>query len=121
MRSVHAGAMARGGGTDDSLKGNPMVTDLANDPAPPGGAVVTISAAAFKRWMTACGYDKGPGDNPNQEVYYLKTAESFKTETKDIKPNWHITAMTTLRNGGDCVNFHFKIEIAKETSHYWHY
>ncbi len=96
------------------------MTDLQNDAAPPGGAVVTISAAAFKKWMVECGFEAGTG-NPNQEVYFTYKAPKVTIQNTEVTPNWHITAMTSHRDGGDCVNFHFKIEMGKAASHYWHY
>jgi hypothetical protein len=96
------------------------LTDLDNPAAPGGSTLVTVSAAAFKLWMTRCGFTEGTG-NPHQEVFFIQSRPTVTIGTKVVTPNWHITAMTTLRNGGDCINFHFKVEIGKAASHYWHY
>lgn len=94
-----------------------MSIDLKNNPAPGGSALVTVTAAAFKKWMKRCGYQAGDA-NVNQEVFFIYP----KTISPGVTPsNWHITAMTTLRDGGDCRNYHFKLEFGKECSHYWHY
>lgn len=94
--------------------------DLNNPPAPVGGALVTITAEAFRHWMGRCGFAAGAA-NVNQEVYFIYTSDISVVNGRKIQPNWHITAMTTYRNGGDCINFHFKVEIGKAASHYWHY
>ena len=98
----------------------PWIDLLDQDDLPAVGQQVTLSADVFKRWMKKCGYKEATA-NPNQEVFFVSTGTPFEADGKKITPNWHITAMTTLRNGGDCRNFHFKIEVAKEKSHYWHY
>lgn len=96
------------------------MTDLTNNAAPQNSALVTLTAEAFKYWMTQAGFEEGNA-NVNQEVFFLYKGTTYTEENKQITPNWHLTAMTTQRDGGDCRNFHFKIEIAKAASHYWHY
>ncbi len=98
----------------------PWIDLLDQEDLPAAGEPVTASAKVFKRWMAKCGYTEATA-NPNQEVFFVATGTPIEAEGKKITPNWHITAMTTLRDGGDCRNFHFKIEVAKEKSHYWHY
>ena len=97
------------------------LTDLNESPPPAGSTLVTITAAAFIIWMKACGYKKGD-ENPNQEVFFIQRLPNIKIrEEKEYTPNWHITAMLVHRQGGNCRNFHFKVEMGKAAAHYWHY
>lgn len=96
------------------------LTDLDNSLAPAGSTLVTISAVAFCNWMKKCRYTEGIG-NPGQEVFFIKKLSSISVNGKQYEPNWHITAMLAHRVGGNCQNFHFKVEMAKASSHYWHY
>lgn len=97
-----------------------QITDLDNPIAPGGGALVTISVAAFMKWMSGCHFQRATA-NVNQEVYFIHQGSPRMIGNALVTPNWHITAMTTFRVGGDCRNFHFKVEIGKAASHYWHY
>jgi hypothetical protein len=97
------------------------LTDLDNAVAPPGSTLVTITASAFITWMTACRYEKG-AESVFQEVFFIKKFTPIRLgEDVQYTPNWHITAMLVYRSGGDCRNFHFKVEMGKSASHYWHY
>lgn len=97
-----------------------QLTDLDNPVAPGGSTKITISVDAFKRWMRQSGFIEAMA-NVNQEVFFIHQGPSRMIDNQLVTPNWHITAMTTQRSGGDCRNFHFKIEIGKAASHYWHY
>ena len=98
-----------------------MRFNLLTADAPVGTNLVTVSAAAFKKWMgSVCKFEKTTFDNPSQEVYYINKSTIIIGESSSIA-NCHITAMLTGRSGGDCRNFHFKIEFGKSNQHYWHY
>lgn len=97
-----------------------QLTDLDNPTAPPGGQKVDISVKAFMAWMNACHLQRGTA-NAMQEVYFIHKGSPRKIGYGLVTPNWHITAMTQYRSGGDVRNFHFKVEIGKSASHYWHY
>lgn len=97
-----------------------MLTDLDCPQAPVNGTQVTISRDAFVRWMRECEYPAGNA-SPFQEVHFIWRGATVLVDDRAVTPNWHVTAMTTFRNGGNCRNFHFKIEVAKAASHYWHY
>lgn len=98
-----------------------MCTDIGNNPAPAGATQATISPKLFKRWMTLINpsmrIDEG---NPNQVVAMLKEIPAIVNGNIEIRPNWHLTAMTD-RAGFRCNNFHFKIEVTKAAAHFWHY
>lgn len=96
------------------------LTDLDNPLAPPGSSKVEISADAFVAWMQKLRYTTGHS-NPNQIVYFISKASDITAGSKTYTPNWHLTAMLQHRSGGDVRNFHFKVEMAKAASHYWHY
>lgn len=97
-----------------------QLTDLDNPTAPPNGQKIEISVDAFMAWMRACHFVRGTA-NANQEVYFIHRAAQRAIGHTVVTPNWHITAMTHYRSGGDVRNFHFKVEIGKSASHYWHY
>jgi metal-sulfur cluster biosynthetic enzyme len=96
-----------------------MCTDIGNNPAPPGTVLAKIDPKLFKRWLTElkCSVDES---NPKQIVAMLKEMPTVVEGNIEIKPNWHLTAMTD-RQKTVCNNFHFKIEATKAAAHYWHY
>src|SRR5688572_8382965 len=94
--------------------------DLDNPAAPPGGAQANITGQLFKRWMKSCGAKRTDEGNAYQIVAILvESAEETVGDAK-ITPNWHLTMMGD-RNSTVSRNFHFKVEIGKPFSHYWHY
>jgi hypothetical protein len=103
--------------------------DLGFNPAPANAAQAQITGDLFKAWMKACNggltIDEG---NPFQIVAYLAQGKTFSSTTptggtKQITPNWHLTMMSGAddRNSTKSKNFHFKMEVGKAASHYWHY
>lgn len=94
---------------------------LGNYPAPPNAVQADISGTLFVNWMKKFTGNKDCCDstNPFQIVamLYSKTVTSGDLE---IRPNWHLTMMGD-RNSTVSENFHFKVEIGKPISHYWHY
>lgn len=103
--------------------------DLGFNPAPANGALAQITGALFKAWMKACNGGLTIDDqNPFQIVAYLAQGRTFSQTTptggtKEITPNWHLTMMSADndRNSEKSKNFHFKMEVGKAASHYWHY
>lgn len=103
--------------------------DLGFNAAPANGALAQVTGALFKAWMKACnGGLRIDGDNPFQIVAYLAEGKTFDQTTptggtKQITPNWHLTMMSAEndRNSEKSKNFHFKMEVGKAASHYWHY
>jgi len=94
---------------------------LPGTAAPATATEILVSQAAFKRWMgTVMGYEAMPADNPGQECYYIAKKDGMVNGTPDVL-NCHITAMLRHRDAGPCRNFHFKIQMGKSSSHYWHY
>ena len=95
---------------------------LDNPNAPGGGAVqVQITGTLFTRWMKACGADRIDGSNAFQIVAIL-VQDEWKSHDNGggTPPNWHLTMMGN-RDSTVSENFHFKVEIGKPFSHYWHY
>lgn len=98
---------------------------LDNPAAPGGGAVQThITGTLFKRWMKACGSPRIDDGNPFQIVAILVQDKWQDHEPGaalgSSAPNWHLTMMGD-RQSTVSINFHFKVEIGKPFSHYWHY
>ncbi|WP_020407513.1 hypothetical protein [Hahella ganghwensis] len=94
--------------------------DLDNPPAPANGVLTQISGTLFKRWMTSCNAVSVDGTNAFQMVAILCQSEPETLGNAIITPNWHLTMMGN-RDSTISVNFHFKVEIGKPYSHYWHY
>lgn len=103
--------------------------DLGFNPAPANAAQAQITGKLFKKWMKACNGGLTIDDgNPFQIVAYLAEGTTFTASTttggdKKITPNWHLTMMSAEndRHSTKSKNFHFKIEVGKAASHYWHY
>lgn len=98
---------------------NQEVDDLDNPAAPAGGAQANITGVLFDRWMKSCGATTD-GSNPYQIVAMLSVGKTVQIGNAEMKPNWHLTMMGD-RESKVSENFHFKIEIGKACSHYWHY
>jgi hypothetical protein len=94
--------------------------DLDNPGPPPGGAQANITGQLFKRWMTSCGAKRIDEGNAFQIVAILVESAKETVGNAECTPNWHLTMMGN-RDSTVSVNFHFKIEIGKPFSHYWHY
>jgi len=94
--------------------------DLDNPAAPAGGVQANITGTLFQRWMKSCG---GTCDstNPYQIVAMLSEGDKVTIGDAEVKPNWHLTMMSDDRGSAVSRNFHFKVEIGKACSHYWHY
>jgi len=102
----------------DIRRGTNAMHDLNNPAAPQGGVQANISGTLFTRWMRKCGAVRVDEGNPYQIVAIL--VESSTKSGVDT-PNWHLTMMSDVRDSSVSKNFHFKIEIGKVSSHYWHY
>ena len=94
--------------------------DLDNPAAPTGGVKTDITGTLFKRWMTSCGATRTDEGNAYQIVAMLYEGALETIGNAQMTPNWHLTMMGN-RDSTVSVNFHFKIEIGKPFSHYWHY
>src|SRR4051812_41631014 len=95
--------------------------DLGNYPPPPGAVQANISGTLFTKWMKKFTGNENCCDssNPFQIVAMLYT-KTTKWGDLEISPNWHLTMMGD-RHSTVSKNFHFKVEIGKPISHYWHY
>ncbi|MDT7950714.1 MAG: hypothetical protein RQ966_04335 [Acetobacteraceae bacterium] len=83
-----------------------------------------ITGTLFTRWMKACGAVRIDDGNAFQIVAILIQDKWGEHEaghgTGSSPPNWHLTMMGN-RDSTVSINFHFKAEIGKPFSHYWHY
>jgi hypothetical protein len=124
MPGLRAGTIAAA-----SVQGGTRMHDIGFNPPPASGALAQVTGSLFKAWMKACNGGLTIDDqNPFQIVAYLAQGTTFtttgeKTGTQQITPNWHLTMMSGKddRNSSKSKNFHFKIEVGKASSHYWHY
>jgi hypothetical protein len=94
--------------------------DLDNPAAPANGVQANITGQLFKRWMKSCGAIRIDEGNAYQIVAILVESAKETVGNVEFTPNWHLTMMGN-RDSTVSVNFHFKIEIGKPFSHYWHY
>lgn len=95
---------------------------LGNPPVPAGAAIAQITGNLFKNWMKKATKNLNVSDNnPFQIVAYLYQKADMTVGNEKITPNWHLTMMSDFRDCSVSKNFHFKIEIGKPYSHYWHY
>ncbi|WP_137940229.1 hypothetical protein [Chitinivorax sp. B] len=94
--------------------------DLDNPAAPASTTQVHITGTLFKRWMKSCKSPRIDEGNAYQIVAMLLEGKKETLGTAEITPNWHLTMMGN-RDSTVSTNFHFKIEIGKPYSHYWHY
>jgi hypothetical protein len=95
--------------------------DLGNYAAPQNAVQANISGTLFTKWMIKYTGNANCCDpsNPFQIVAMLST-KTVNWGGMEIKPNWHLTMMGN-RDSTVSINFHFKVEIGKPISHYWHY